>query len=151
MSGALVRVGTGPLRPHYPERGPFGDTWIDPSEVVAVESHDRDVYYRDLSKVVLRSGHAVVVYGTVDEVLADLATPQSAPPAQEYLSPSDWTAGPDGVANTSQKYLDLVMEVERLIRSDAHQLLSGREDRTARLIVSNLAHKYGLAPRPDGA
>jgi hypothetical protein len=73
-----VRVGTGRLRLNFPERGPFGDTWINPSEVVAVESYARDVHYRDRSRVVLRSGEAVIVYGTVDEVLADLASPQSA-------------------------------------------------------------------------
>lgn len=78
----LVRVGTGPVRPHFPERGPYGDTWIDPAEVVAVQDHVHDVHYRKRSRVTLRSGEAVVVYGTVDEVLADLAAPQSASTAQ---------------------------------------------------------------------
>lgn len=58
---------------------------------------------------------------------------------------ADWTQK-DGVANTSDEFLDLCDAVERLIRGDAHALLGGRADKTARLIMANLAHKHGLAP-----
>lgn len=57
----------------------------------------------------------------------------------------DWTTK-DGRANTSGKYLEIVGEVERLIRNDAHKLIAGRADLTARLIVSQLAFKHGMRP-----
>lgn len=59
----------------------------------------------------------------------------------------DWTAE-RGHTNSSQAYLELVEFVESLIRQDAHKLIAGRADMTARLIVSQLAHTYGM--RPDG-
>ena len=58
----------------------------------------------------------------------------------------DWTCSDDGRSNSSPKYLELVGEVERLIRGDAFKLIAGRADMTARLIVSQLAHVHGLAP-----
>lgn len=59
----------------------------------------------------------------------------------------DWTADENGVSNSSSQYLDAVAHVARLIRSDAHTLLTGDTDKTARLIVSNLAHRFGLSPQ----
>lgn len=57
----------------------------------------------------------------------------------------DWTSEGTG-CNNSVKYLEMVSIVESLIRGDAHMLLSGRADQTARLIVSTLAHKHGFVP-----
>lgn len=59
---------------------------------------------------------------------------------------SDWTRGADGRANTSELYLKLVGEVERLIRGQAHALIGGAADTVARLIVSQLAHEHGMVP-----
>ena len=58
----------------------------------------------------------------------------------------DWTADEFGRSNSSERYVELVQAVERLIRGDAHFLLSGRADMTARLIMSHLAHKHGMVP-----
>ena len=60
----------------------------------------------------------------------------------------DWTAK-NGKSNSSDEYLRLVAEVERLIRDDAHMLISGKADKTAGLIMAQLAHKHGLAPLRD--
>lgn len=61
---------------------------------------------------------------------------------------ADWTVGHEGRSNSSLGFHAVVDEVERLIRSDAHMLLSGRADKTARLIVAHLAHKFGMTPDP---
>lgn len=63
------------------------------------------------------------------------------------IARDDWTAE-RGRTNSSQAYLELVEFVESLIRQDAHKLIAGRADMTAGLIVSQLAHTYGM--RPDG-
>lgn len=55
----------------------------------------------------------------------------------------DWTST-NGRANASADFERLVDEVARLIRNDAHALLSGRAHDTARLIVARLAHAYGI-------
>lgn len=57
-----------------------------------------------------------------------------------------WTSSAEGITNSSPKYLELVAVVEQLIRQDAHMLISGRADITARMIVARLAHAHGLAP-----
>lgn len=64
----------------------------------------------------------------------------------ERLTVADWTMDGDGRSNASLEYLELVRAVERLIRSEAHTLIAGQADVTARLIVSQLAHVHGLAP-----
>lgn len=61
---------------------------------------------------------------------------------------NDWTKL-DGRSNSSPTYLELVAAVEDLIRHDAHALLAGRADQTARLIVAHLAHKHGMVPRNE--
>ena len=61
----------------------------------------------------------------------------------------DWTRDLYGRSNNGERYLFLVKEVVRMIREDAHFLLSGKTETTARLIVSQLAHKYGLAPTQE--
>lgn len=63
---------------------------------------------------------------------------------------SDWTAE-GGVSNSSRLFLSLCDEVERLIRNDAHTLISGHADKTANLIMAHLAHVHRLAPIRDDA
>ncbi len=64
----------------------------------------------------------------------------------------DWTIDPEtGKSNSSELYLSLVQEVERLIRNQAHDLISGNANGVARLIVSQLAHQHGLSPLVDKA
>ena len=58
----------------------------------------------------------------------------------------DWTRGPDGRSNNSQLFLDLCDDIERVIRNEAHALINGRADQTARLIVARMAHKHALVP-----
>lgn len=57
----------------------------------------------------------------------------------------DWTVK-DGRSNSSPDFQNLVFAVSRLIRDSAHDLISGRTDMVARLIVAQLAHKHGMAP-----
>lgn len=58
----------------------------------------------------------------------------------------NWTCDSKGRSNSSAKFEYLCDEVERLIRSDAHSLISGNAGSTARLIMAQLAHKHGMAP-----
>jgi len=58
----------------------------------------------------------------------------------------DWTCSVDGRSNSSVEFLRLCREVEALIRQDAFMLIAGRADRTAGLIMAQLAHRHGLAP-----
>jgi hypothetical protein len=59
----------------------------------------------------------------------------------------DWTVDPEtGRSNSSARYKELVAVIERLIRDDAHMLLSGHAECTAGLILAHLTHKYGFAP-----
>lgn len=69
-----------------------------------------------------------------------------APPATAAV-PADWTMGPDGRANTSPRFEALCDEVARLIRGEAHSLIGGHTRSTAGLIMAQLAHVHGLAPR----
>lgn len=61
----------------------------------------------------------------------------------------DWTRDDGGRQNASPLFLKLCDEVELLIRNDANGLLNGRADVTAKLILSQLAHRYGLGPEPS--
>jgi len=62
---------------------------------------------------------------------------------------NDWTADPQtGRSNSSPLFLELVTEVERIIRSGADTIVSGRADTTARVIVAQLAHVHGMRPHP---
>jgi hypothetical protein len=49
-------------------------------------------------------------------------------------------------ANSSAKYKEVVSIVEDLIRHSAHDLIAGRADSVAGLIVANLAFKHGIGP-----
>jgi dihydroneopterin aldolase len=60
----------------------------------------------------------------------------------------DWTIDPETHrSNSSPEYLRLVEHVARLIRNSAHDLIGGRAESVARLIMAQLAHVHGLAPR----
>lgn len=61
------------------------------------------------------------------------------------MTQPDWTEH-EGRTNCSPLFECLVIEVARLIRGDAFALLDGGADRTARLIIAQLAHVHGLAP-----
>jgi len=60
----------------------------------------------------------------------------------------DWTRDPGTQrSNSSAAFKALVVVVEGLIRHDAFKLISGCADQTAVLIMAQLAHRYGVAPR----
>ena len=60
----------------------------------------------------------------------------------------DWTVDPETYrSNSSPEFRQLVSEVARLIKNEAHSLLNGQVESAARLIMAQLAHKHGLAPR----
>lgn len=61
----------------------------------------------------------------------------------------DWTGGRKGTSNSSALFGILCSEVERLIRGDAHSLISGNAGSTARLIVAQLAHQWKLVPSEE--
>ena len=61
----------------------------------------------------------------------------------------DWTVDPKtGRSNSSKKYLEICRSIEGVIRKSAYDLIAGRADATARLIVAQIAHVHGLAPKP---
>lgn len=66
--------------------------------------------------------------------------------ATAFDAAADWTVDRRS-GRHSPEFLRLCDEVERLIRGDAHNLIAGRADETAGLIVAQLAHKHGLVPR----
>lgn len=57
----------------------------------------------------------------------------------------DWTEK-DGRSNSSERYLDIVATVQSLIGNAGHDLIHGRLETVASLIVSQLAHRHGLSP-----
>jgi hypothetical protein len=63
------------------------------------------------------------------------------------LLEADWTVDPvTNRTNSSEKFKLLCDEVDRLIRGEAFNLITGRADKTAVLIMAQLAHKHGLMP-----
>lgn len=62
----------------------------------------------------------------------------------------DWTAK-DGVANNSDLFHYLSVEIGGLIKNSGHDLLRGRAETVARLILAKLAHEYGFAPSIESA
>ena len=59
----------------------------------------------------------------------------------------DWTTDPETHrANSSEEFLRIRKEVGKLIRRSAHDLIGGRSDDVAGLIVAHLAHKHGYGP-----
>ncbi len=67
-------------------------------------------------------------------------------PRHTNIVEPDWTAGPRG-SNSSDAFERIVNEVTRLIHECAHDLIMGRTPGVARLIVAQLAHVHGMAPR----
>jgi hypothetical protein len=62
---------------------------------------------------------------------------------------TDWTVDPKtGRSNSSKQYQEMCRHVEALIRGDSFSLLAGRADKTAGLIMAQLAHVHGLRPMP---
>lgn len=62
---------------------------------------------------------------------------------------TDWTRNSETRnSNESSEFLRLVHIVEGIIRRDSHNLINGQADKTARLIMAQLAHVQGLVPRP---
>lgn len=57
----------------------------------------------------------------------------------------DWTAK-DGCSNSSELFERLEGEIERVIRTMAHDLIRGRAEIVAGLILARLAHKFRLGP-----
>lgn len=63
------------------------------------------------------------------------------------LSPlNDWTVK-DGRMNSSDRFEELIERVDEIIRSSGHDLIHGRSRVVAGLIMAQLAHEHGLAPR----
>jgi hypothetical protein len=57
----------------------------------------------------------------------------------------DWTTA-DGITNSSAEFLKLKGEVHRLICNSAFDLINGRVEAVAGLILARLAHAHGLGP-----
>ena len=63
------------------------------------------------------------------------------------LAEDDWTRDPaTGRSNSSHAFNEAVTHVTRLIRDSAYDLIAGRADSVAVLIVAQLAHKHGFRP-----
>ena len=61
---------------------------------------------------------------------------------------ADWTVDPTtGRSNSSPEFLRLVAEITNLINGEAANLMTGKAEDTAILILAQLAHKHGLAPQ----
>lgn len=60
----------------------------------------------------------------------------------------DWTVGDDNRSNTSTTFRTIQEAIASLIRSSAHDLISGRVESVAGLITAQLAHVHGLRPGP---
>jgi len=67
--------------------------------------------------------------------------------AKRKIKITDWTCDDEGRSNSSEIYQEICRHVENLISGAALDLIAGRADLTARIIVSNLAHVYGLKPQ----
>lgn len=60
---------------------------------------------------------------------------------------TDWTRDPiTGRSNSSETFVFLCEEVEKLIRGSSADLINGRVNCVAGLIVTQLAHKHRLIP-----
>ncbi len=62
----------------------------------------------------------------------------------------DWTVDPEtGRCNSSQEYLRLKDEIHQIILNSAHDLILGKAENVAGLILAQLAHRHGLKlPKP---
>jgi hypothetical protein len=60
----------------------------------------------------------------------------------------DWTVSEYGRCNASETFLATVLIVSRLIHSETgHVMKIQRVDAMSRMIVAQLAHKYGFEPK----
>ena len=67
------------------------------------------------------------------------------------MTKQDWTVDHNGRSNSSAEFINTCSHVERLIRGSAHDLINGRADNVAWLIVAQMAHELGFAPTmPNG-
>jgi len=57
----------------------------------------------------------------------------------------DWTKDPE-TGEDSEQYLKLAGIIDEIIRTSAKDLIFGKSEKVARLILSKLAHEHGLAP-----
>lgn len=62
-------------------------------------------------------------------------------------SKRDWTCDKTGRSNSSDKFEELCLDVESMIKGGASSLLHGNAYVVARLIVAQLAHVHKLAPK----
>lgn len=63
-------------------------------------------------------------------------------------SPHDnWTTDATGLDNSSEAFRTTVSIVAGIIRGQAHALISGDVENVARLVVAQLAHVHGFAPK----
>lgn len=62
----------------------------------------------------------------------------------------DWTIDPETRrSNSSPRFRALADHVELIIRDSAHDLIGGRTDRVAGLVMAQLAHKHGVLPAEE--
>jgi len=59
---------------------------------------------------------------------------------------NDWTVK-NGRSNSSDLFLRLVKDVKETIKDSAFDLINGRAETVAGVIVARLAHGYGFSPR----
>jgi|HubBroStandDraft_1064217.scaffolds.fasta_scaffold76931_3 hypothetical protein len=59
----------------------------------------------------------------------------------------DWTVGDNGRANSSVAFSRIKARIAEIIVNSAHDLLRGNAETVAGLILAQLAHVHGLAPR----
>ena len=60
----------------------------------------------------------------------------------------DWTVDPTThCSNSSPEFNRLTSDVAQLIRRNPHDIVDGRIEKVAGLIMAQLAHKHGLAPQ----
>ena len=66
-----------------------------------------------------------------------------------FAPSGDWTQVPGGASNASPLYTMIVADAEHTIRDGASDLINGRADMVAGVIVSRIAHKFHLAPTKE--
>ena len=59
----------------------------------------------------------------------------------------DWTCDKSGASNSSEVFERMAGAVEQIIRESGPALINGHVGAVARLIIAQLAHVHGMAPR----
>lgn len=67
-------------------------------------------------------------------------------PAVAVHEIGDWTTDADGYANSSVEFIRMKEVVTDIIRNSAHDLIAGRTDLVAGLILARLAHDHNMGP-----